>query len=120
LLLSDRNCVTDSQLHNSILDLCAALTKAYCDQPAVLVIDEVDAPINYLVLNSGCSDDDKKAAFELMTTLLTKSLKVAAGDGVLHVGLATGILPVVLKGLSTASTSGRVTMLTNSREKLAE
>jgi hypothetical protein len=100
--------------------LCTALTKAYCDQPAVLLIDEVDAPINYLALNGECSKSDKKKAFKLMTTLLTKSLKVAASDGVLHVGLAIGILPVVLKGLSTASTSGRVTMLTNSREKLAE
>jgi hypothetical protein len=112
--------VTEIKLHNSIFDLFSALKLAYCGQPPVLLIDEVDAPINYLVLNPRCSDDDRKDAFKLMTTLLTVSLKLAAERGVIQMGLATGILPIVLKDISTASLSGRVTMHTNSREGLAK
>jgi hypothetical protein len=96
------------ELESSILFLGECLRRAY-HQKVVILIDEIDAPLNSFVANRSSSTEDKDRAFGLINVLLLNAFKKASAEAqpipgcpgtVLAVGLMTGILPFTLDGLS--------------------
>jgi hypothetical protein len=89
-------------LRESINLLCGLLHRAYGRQ-VVLLIDEVDSPINELISAAAGDNnkDEEDQAFKLMSALITNALKLSTADDSLYRGILTGILPIAFEGLSS-------------------
>jgi hypothetical protein len=98
-----------TDLAESIYMLCRFVKWAHGGQPVILLIDEVDAPVNAIV-SADCVSKDRESALQLLSDLLTNALKLGTQPTTDDLGppevveraLLTGVLPIALHGISSA------------------